>query len=127
MELESRRQSWDQVSQWSNKVIELHPYLMTAHFYQGLANLHLNHLDQAEESLTKVRTSHQAEDHPYAGYLLGLVLADKGNFDGAAKELKDFLKLRPEAPEGDRVKTTLKDWEENGLIKGAEKKRAEKN
>ena len=127
MELESRRQSWDQVSQWSNKVIELHPYLMKAHFYQGLANLHLNHLDQAEESLTKVRTSHKAEHYPYAGYLLGLVLADKGNFDGAAKELKDFLKLRPEAPEGDRVKTTLKDWEENGLIKGAEKKRAEKN
>ena len=32
-----------------------------------------------------------------------------------------FLKLRPEAPEGDRVKALLSEWEEKGLIKGAEK------
>ena len=121
MELESRRQGWDQVSQWSTKVIELHPYHMQAHYYQGVANLHLRQLEQAEESLTKVRASHKADDYPYAGYLLGLMLADKGNFNDAAKELKHFLKLRPEAPEGDRVKTVLSDWEKKGLINGAEK------
>ena len=121
MELESRRQGWDQVSQWSTKVIELHPYHMQAHYYQGVANLHLRQLEQAEESLTKVRASHKADDYPYAGYLLGLMLADKGNFNDAAKELKHFLKIRPEAPEGDRVKTVLSDWEKKGLINGAEK------
>ena len=41
MELESRRQSWDQVSQWSTKVIELNPYLMQAHYYRGVANLNM--------------------------------------------------------------------------------------
>ena len=121
MELESRRQSWDQVSEWSTKVLELHPYLMTAHYYRGVANLNLDRWEQAEESLTKVRASHKADDYPYAGYLLGLMLADKGDFDAAAKELKHFLKLRPEAPEGDRVKTFLSDWEKKGLIKGAKK------
>ena len=121
MELESRRQSWDQVSEWSTKVIELHPYLMTAHYYRGVANLNLDRWEQAEDSLTKVRASHKADDYPYAGYLLGLVLADKGDFDAAAKELKHFLKLRPEALEGDRVKTFLSDWEEKGRIKGAKK------
>ena len=121
MELESRRQGWDQVSQWSTKVIELHPYHMQAHYYQGVANLHLRQLEQAEESLTKVRASHKADDYPYAGYLLGLMLADKGNFNDAAKELKHFLKIRPEALDGDRVKTVLSDWEKKGLINGAEK------
>ena len=121
MELESRRQSWDQVSHWSTKVIELHPYHMQAHYYRGVANLNMRQLEQAEESLTKVRASHKADDYPHAGYLLGLVLADKGDFDAAAKELKHFLKLRPEAPEEDRVKTLLSEWEEKGLIKGAEK------
>jgi tetratricopeptide (TPR) repeat protein len=121
MELESRRQSWDQVSEWSTKVLELHPYLMTAHYYRGVANLNMRRWEQAEESLTKVRASHKADDYPYAGYLLGLMLADKGDFDAAAKELKHFLKLRPEAPEGDRVKTLLSGWEKKGLIKGAKK------
>ena len=121
MELESRRRGWDQVSQWSTKIIELHPYHMQAHYHQGIANLHLRQLEQAEESLTKVRASHKADDYPYAGYLLGLMLADEGNFNDAAKELKHFLKIRPEAPEGDRVKTVLSDWEKKGLIKGAEK------
>ena len=121
MELESRRQSWDQVSEWSTKVLELHPYLMTAHYYRGVANLNMRRWEQAEESLTKVRASHKADDYPYAGYLLGLMLADKGNFNHAAKELKHFLKLRPEAPEGDRVKTLLSDWEKKALIKGAKK------
>ena len=74
MELESRRQSWDQVSQWSTKVIELNPYLMQAHYYRGVANLNMRQLEQAEESLTKVRASHKADDYPHAGYLLGLVL-----------------------------------------------------
>ena len=120
MELESRRQRWDQVSQWSAKVIELNPYLMTAHYYQGIANLHLRRLEQAEESLTKVRASRKADDYPYAGYLLGLLLSDKGNFDAAAKELRRFLKLRPEAPEGDRVKTFLSEWEAKGFIKGVD-------
>ena len=121
MELESRRQSWDQVSEWSTKVLELHPYLMTAHYYRGVANLNMRRWEQAEESLTKVRASHKADDYPYAGYLLALVLVDKGDFDAAAKEPKHFLKLRPEAPEGDRVKTLLSDWEKKGLIKGAKK------
>ena len=94
---------------------------MTAHYYRGVANLNLDRWEQAEESLTKVRASHKADDYPYAGYLLGLMLADKGDFDAAAKELKHFLKLRPEAPEGDRVKTLLSGWEKKGLIKGAKK------
>ena len=121
MELESRRRGWDQVSQWSTRVIELHPYHMQAHFYQGIASLNLRRLEQARESLTKVRASHQADDYPYAGYLLGLVLAEKGDFDAAAKELKHFLKLRPETPEGDRAKTFLSKWEEKDLIKGAKR------
>mgnify|MGYP001423786391 CR=1 FL=1 len=119
MELESKRQSWDQVSQWSKKVIELHPYKMKAHFYQGFANVQLGHFEQAAESFTKVRASARADQYPYAGYLLGLMLSKKGDFAGAAKELNHFLEVQPEAPEGDRIKALLSDWAERDLIKGA--------
>ena len=35
MELESQRSDWDHVSQWSTKILELHPYHMQAHYYRG--------------------------------------------------------------------------------------------
>ena len=104
-----------------HKVIELHPYHMQATTIRGSPTSICVNWNRPRESLTKVRASHKADDYPYAGYLLGLMLADKGNFNDAAKELKHFLKLRPEAPEGDRVKTVLSDWEKKGLINGAEK------
>ncbi len=116
MELESQRSRWDQVSQRSTKVLELHPYHMQAHYYRGVANLNLRHMEQAEESLSTVRASHKADDYPYAGYLLGLMLADKGEFDAAARELKHFLKLVPLAPERARVTGFLSNWEKKGLI-----------
>ena len=39
----------------------------------------------------------------------------------ALKELRHFLELRPEAPEGARVKGFLSDWGKKGLIQGSEK------
>ena len=121
MELESQRSDWAQVSQWSTKILELHPHHVQAHYFRGVANLNLRHMEQAEESLSAVRASHRADDFPYAGYLLGLMLADKGEFAAAAKELRHFLALRPLAPEGARVKGFLSNWEEKGLIQGAER------
>lgn len=119
MELESKRKSWDQVSQWSKKVIELHPYKMKAHFYQGFANIQLGNFEQAENSFTTVRASAKADQYPYAGYMLGLMLSNKGDFEGAAKELNHFLAVKPEAPEGDRIRTLLSNWAAKDLIKGA--------
>ncbi len=121
MELESQRSDWDQMSQWSTKILELHPYHMQARYYHGVANLNLRHMEQAEAALSTVRASHKADDYPYAGYLLGLMLADKGDFDAAATELKHFLKLVPLAPERARVTGFLSDWEKKGLIQGPEK------
>ncbi len=121
MELEFRRQSWEQVCHWSNSVIELHHYQMKAHFYLGFANVRLRRFDQAVESLTVVRDSLRSDEYPYAAYLLGLVLADKGDFEAAARELKHFLKLRPEAPESDRIRALLSGWEETDLLKVAQK------
>ena len=46
-------------------------------------------------------------------------LANKGSFDAAARELEHFLKLKPEAPEGERVREYLDEWEKKGLIKVA--------
>ena len=121
MELESQRSDWDHVSQWSTKILELHSHQMQAHYFRGVANLNLRHMEQAEESLSTVRASLKADDYPYAGYLLGLMLADKGDFAAAATELKHFLKLVPLAPERARVTDFLSNWEKKGLIQGAEK------
>ncbi len=99
MELEFHRENWDQVRRWSTQVLELNPHLVSAHYHLGLARIHLRRIEEAEESLTRVKASYKADDYPFASYMLGFLLANKGSFDAAAREQEHFLKLKPEAPE----------------------------
>ena len=119
MKLEYRQQRWDQVSHRSSQLIKLNPHHLTVHYYQGFASIKLGRTDQAEESLTKVRASHEADDYPYASYMLGVLLAGKKDFEGAARELRHYLKISPEAPQGDHIKAYLSGLEQKGLMKVA--------
>ena len=117
MELEVQKQNWAEVSKWSSRVTELNPYLVLAHYYRGIASVKLNQAELAEESFQKVRDSYKRDEFPYAGYLLGYILADQGKFESAASELRHFLKIKGEALEVDRIKSHLAAWEKEGRIK----------
>lgn len=116
MELEFKSKNWSQVCEWSAKLADLNPYYLAAHYYRGIANMQLNNLDEAETSLTKVATSYKADEFPYSGYMLGYLLASKGNFPDAAEHLRKFLKAKPAAPEADTVRAQIAQWENQGVL-----------
>ena len=45
--------------------------------------------------------------NPRAGYVLGMTLAKKGDREGAAAELKRYLKAAPQAPDAEAVKAQV--------------------
>jgi regulator of sirC expression with transglutaminase-like and TPR domain len=45
--------------------------------------------------------------NPRAGYVLGGTLAQKGDREGAAAELRRYLKAAPQAPDAEKVKAHL--------------------
>jgi len=49
--------------------------------------------------------------------LLGYILANQGEFESAASQLRHFLKISEKAPEADQVKSHLAQWEKEGRIK----------
>ncbi len=121
MELEAGRQKWEETSNWSTRVLELNQHLAEAHYYHGISNLNLGQAGLAEESLREVRASPRAAEFPYASYMLGFLLAHKGDFDAASLELQSFLEISPEGPEAEGVRLELAKWEKASRIKLAKR------
>ena len=96
--------------------LDLDPYLLQAHYYHGLASINLNRVELAQESFQKVRDAYRGDDFPYASYMLGYILAQKGEFESAASHLRHFLKISKKAPEAGQVKSYLAQWEKEGRI-----------
>ena len=117
MELELRRENWEEVSKWTSSITELNPYIVMAQYYRGVANMTLNRTEPAQQSFQKVRDNYKSDDYPYASYLLGYILATQGEFESAASELRHFLKIKEQAPEADQIKESLAQWEKEGHIK----------
>ena len=117
MQLGVRNENWEEVSKWSSKVAELNPYIVLVDYYQGVASINLNQMEQAQQSFQRVRNNYKGDDYPYASYMLGYILANQGEFESAAAQLRDFLKIKSEAAEADQIKAHLAQWEKEGHLK----------
>lgn len=107
-------QNWQQTIDYSDKVLKLNPYFSPElYFYSAVANLNLKNMDAAEEharEAVKMDTQHR---FPKANEVLGVVLANKQDFKGAAENLRSYLKFAPGAPDADHVKQQLEQIERN--------------
>ncbi len=91
---------WQQAANTSEKVLRLDPIdFPRAYYFNALANAHLQNLAAAEKSAREATKLEGPAAEPKAHYILGLVLASKGNFTAAAESLRTFLKTASEGPE----------------------------
>jgi tetratricopeptide (TPR) repeat protein len=115
LELGDRR--WKEAAQLSRQVLELNPDAIGAHYSLGVASYFLRNLVTAEQSARKVLDSSEARKYPRMHYLLGIILATKGDFPSAAVQIRRYLKISPNAPEAEPMKKELRKWEAEGRIK----------
>lgn len=115
--LTAHDEQWPQVRELTNNVIRLDPYdFPRAYYFSSLANLNLGDLDAAEKSaLEAVKLDLAA--NPRAGYVLGVILAQKQNFKEAADLLQAYLKAVPNSIEADTVKKQLAELEKLAAAK----------
>ncbi|MCC6586765.1 MAG: tetratricopeptide repeat protein [Bryobacterales bacterium] len=108
----ANEQKWQDVADTTDRVIRLNPVQFPqAFFYNSVANYNLQKWDAAEKSAreaVKLDTLHRM---PRAQYLLGILLANKNDFTGAAEHIKGYLQFSPQAPDADKVKKQLSDIE----------------
>ena len=101
-------QKWDDVLKYSSQMLALNPHVTPdIYFYSAVANYNLQEYDKAEElalQAAKLDTEHR---YPRINHLLGVMLAEVGDYKGAAENLRIYLQFAPNAPDAAAVKEEL--------------------
>jgi len=103
---------WEEAVEFSKKVIRLNPFFSPEiYFLNGVANLNLKKMADAEESAKEAIKYDPNKKNPRALALLGVIQAQKGEFRPAADNLKAYLAAAPNASDADRVRGQLAEIE----------------
>ena len=79
----------------------------------GLANYELHKMDPAEKSAIEGQKLDTGHRFPQIDHLLGVILAEKRDFKGAAANFKSYLALVPAAKDADTVRKQLAEVEKS--------------
>ncbi len=111
--------AWDEAAEWSSKVLELDAGYPLALYWNGLANYYLSRFDQGEKSLSSLYQLGHVKEYPFGLLPLGVIHANQGKIEAAAKEIELYLESMPseQVPDAQRVEleNQLALWESQGL------------
>jgi tetratricopeptide (TPR) repeat protein len=106
--LAAREANWAQSAEYLDKALKLDTVDYPAAWYaDAVAHYNLKNYDAAEKSAREAVKLDPKHVNPRSGYLLGLVLAEKQDYAGAAAELTNYIKLAPKAPDIAQVQEQL--------------------
>jgi tetratricopeptide (TPR) repeat protein len=106
--LASEGRDWKRMAEWSDKALALDPYEFPAtYLMNAIANYNLHNLDAAEKSAHTARRLDSQYRLPRIDFILANVLMQRGDYAGAAEELRLFLKYRPTGTEAEAARAML--------------------
>ena len=114
--LELKQQQMAEAAKYTDQVIKLLPELPEAHFYRAIAEMSLGDFNAAEESIRIVQASPEAPKYPRTHFMLGNILAQKGDIPGAAAQFRSYLQLEPSSSMADAARQQLSQWEAAGQV-----------
>ncbi len=108
-----KESNWQELAGDSDKAIELDPDdFPDAYYFSAVAHFQLGQLDIAEKSGRQAVARNLDEHNPRAHYVLGLILAQKGNPADGAEQLRAFLKVAPTVADADRIRQQQQEMEQ---------------
>ena len=109
-----REQKWQDVADITSRLIKLDPYdYPGAYYYNAIANLSLQKLDDAEKSAREAVKLDSSHTIPKANHVLGVILANKQDYAGAAESMKAYLALVPDGRDNEFVRKQLAEVEKS--------------
>jgi tetratricopeptide (TPR) repeat protein len=110
--LEMSAHDWQALANVSAQALKLDSFSYPLeHFFNAIANFNLGNLGAAELEARQTEKLDTRHEFPKASQLLGVILAQRHDYLGAADELRNFLKLAPNAPEASEVRMQLEQVE----------------
>ena len=106
--LEYRAQKWQALADVSAEAAKLDAFEYPQSFLlNAVANYNLQHFDAAEKSAREAARLDTHHRYPRSFQILGVILANKQDFQGAAEEFRNYLKFAPNASDAASVKSQL--------------------
>lgn len=110
--LAARDANWQESGRYLDRAVALDPVdLPQAWYADAVAHYNLKNYDAAEKSARAAVKLDRRHGNPRSEYLLGLVLAEKKDYAGAAEELAAYLRLAPNAPDLAQAREQLAQFE----------------
>ena len=102
------RGDWSEVARYTAEVFKLDPYVdADFYYYSAVANHNLKNVGIAEEHAREAARLDAQHRNPRIHHVLGIVLAQKGNYAEAAENLRLYLQLSPTAADAVTVREQL--------------------
>jgi tetratricopeptide (TPR) repeat protein len=106
--LAMQNSDWKTVLALTDRALALNPFEYPAiHFFNAVANYNLQNFEAAERSSKKADLLDSRESFPRNHLLLSRLLSQKGDYQGAADELKTYLQVQPKGNDLPEVKAEL--------------------
>jgi regulator of sirC expression with transglutaminase-like and TPR domain len=93
-----QQRHWPEVVDESGAVLRLNPLSFAQDwFYNSLGNYYLGHYDLAEKGARQGIQTDVEHHVPRLEYLLGAILAQKHDYQGATEHMRNYVRLSPNA------------------------------
>jgi len=110
--LEMSAHNWQALADVSAEALKLDSFSYPMeHFFNAIANFNIGNLGAAELEARQTEKLDTRHEFPKASELLGVILAQRHDYLGAADELRNYLKLAPNSPEAAEVRVQLEQVE----------------
>jgi tetratricopeptide (TPR) repeat protein len=106
--LEMSAHNWQALADVTAEALKLDSFSYPMeHFFNAIANFNVGNLGAAELEARQTEKLDTRHDFPKASQLLGVILAQRHDYLGAADELRNYLKMAPNSPEAPEVRAQL--------------------
>jgi len=110
--LEVQAQKWQEVANITETAVKLDPFdYPQAHFFNAVANYNLKNTEAAEKSALQAERLDTRHAMPQNLHLLGILLAQRQDYKGAAERFRTYLKFAPPTADLSTVKSQLDQME----------------
>jgi len=111
-EMAAKDRNWTELADTTDRLLKLDPVdYPVAYLDNAVANLNLGRLSEAEKSARAGVKLDTSDRYPKLAQVLARILERKGDYAGAAENIRRYLELAPDAEEAAKMKIRLAELE----------------